>query len=47
VRLTIPRRVYSSEHMRAVADGIARLQERRNEIKALRFVYEPRRSFGS
>ena len=41
VRLTIPRRVYSNDHMRAVADGIARLYERRNEIKGLRFVYEP------
>jgi tyrosine phenol-lyase len=41
VRLTIPRRVYSNEHMRAVADGIARLYARRNEIKGLKFVYEP------
>lgn len=41
VRLTIPRRVYSNEHMRAVADGIARLYQRRHEIKGLRFVYEP------
>jgi tyrosine phenol-lyase len=41
VRLTIPRRVYSNDHMRAVADGIARLYERRSEIGGLRFVYEP------
>jgi len=41
VRLTIPRRVYSNEQMRAVADGIARLYERREGIKGLRFVYEP------
>ena len=41
VRLTIPRRVYSNDHMRTVADGIARLYERRREIKGLRFVYEP------
>jgi tyrosine phenol-lyase len=41
VRLTIPRRVYSNDHMKAVADGIARLYERRHEIKGLRFVYEP------
>jgi tyrosine phenol-lyase len=41
VRLTIPRRVYSNEQMRAVADGIARLYERREKIKGLRFVYEP------
>ncbi len=41
VRLTIPRRVYSNEQMRAVADGIARLHERREGIKGLRFVYEP------
>ena len=28
-------------HMRAVADGIIRLYERRDEIGGLRFVYEP------
>jgi tyrosine phenol-lyase len=41
VRLTIPRRVYSRDHMRAVADGIIRLYQRRDEIRGLRFVYEP------
>ena len=41
VRLTIPRRVYTRDHMRAVADGIIRLYERRDDIRGLRFVYEP------
>ncbi len=41
VRLTIPRRVYSNDHMRAVAEGIIRLYQRRHEIKGLKFVYEP------
>jgi tyrosine phenol-lyase len=41
VRLTIPRRVYTHDHMKAVADGIIRLYQRRDTIKGLRFVHEP------
>ncbi len=41
VRLTLPRRVYTNDHMRAVADGVIRLYERRQDIRGLRFVYEP------
>ncbi len=41
VRLTLSRRVYSNDHMRAVAEGIIRLYERRQEIRGLKFVYEP------
>jgi tyrosine phenol-lyase len=41
VRLTIPRRVYSNDHMRAVAEGIIRVWEQRDEVRGLRFVYEP------
>ena len=41
VRLTIPRRVYTRDHLKAVADGIIRLYDKRNTIKGLRFTYEP------
>jgi len=41
VRLTLPRRVYSDDHLRAVADGIIRLYRRRDSIRGLRFTYEP------
>jgi tyrosine phenol-lyase len=41
VRLTIPRRVYTRDHMNAVAEGIIRLYSKRDTIKGLRFTYEP------
>lgn len=41
VRLTLPRRVYTDDHLRTVADGIVRLYERRASITGLRFTYEP------
>ena len=41
VRLTIPRRVYTHDHMKAVARGVQRVWARRTEIGGLRLVYEP------
>ena len=41
VRLTLPRRVYTRDHLQAVADGIVRLHQRRDSITGLKFVYEP------
>lgn len=42
VRLTIPRRVYTYKHMDVVADGIIKLFRHKQDIKGLRFVYEPK-----
>jgi tyrosine phenol-lyase len=41
VRLTIPRRVYTQSHLDFTAEGIARLYQKRDQIKGLRFVFEP------
>lgn len=41
VRLTLSRRVYTRDHMDAIAEGIARLYARRDTIQGLRFTYEP------
>jgi tyrosine phenol-lyase len=41
VRLTIPRRVYTKDHMKAVAAGIIRLHQNRESIRGLKFTYEP------
>ena len=41
VRLTIPRRVYTSSHMEVVARSIINLYQQRKEIGGLRMVYEP------
>lgn len=41
VRLTLPRRVYTEEHLGYVADVVAGVYERRAEIGGLRIVHEP------
>ena len=42
VRLTIPRRVYTYRHMDVVAEAVINLYEHRDQIRGLRFVYEPK-----
>jgi tyrosine phenol-lyase len=41
VRLTIPRRVYTQEHLTYVADVVADVHERRDTVPGLRMTYEP------
>ena len=40
MRLTIPRRTYTREHLRYVAESLIRVYEKRNQIKGLEFTYE-------
>ncbi len=42
VRFTIPRRVYTQAHMDVTAESVAEVFERRDKIKGLKMVYEPK-----
>lgn len=42
VRLTIPRRVYTYKHMDLVAEAVIKLYNHKEDIKGLKFVYEPK-----
>jgi len=42
VRLTIPRRVYTQSHLDYAAEGIINLYQRRDKIRGLEFVFEPK-----
>jgi len=41
VRVTIPRRVYTSQHLDVVANAAENLYRKRENISGLKFVYEP------
>lgn len=42
VRFTIPRRVYTQAHMDVIAESVAMVYQRRNKIKGLKMMYEPK-----
>lgn len=42
VRFTIPRRVYTQAHMDVIAESTARVYAKRNKIRGLKMVYEPK-----
>jgi tyrosine phenol-lyase len=41
VRLTIPRRVYTQSHMDVTAESVAAVYAEREQVRGLRFTYEP------
>ena len=41
VRLTIPRRVYTQAHMDVTAESVIAIAEKADQIRGLRFAYEP------
>ncbi len=42
VRFTIPRRVYTQAHMDVIAESAARVYDRRNKIRGMKMIYEPK-----
>jgi tyrosine phenol-lyase len=42
VRITFPRRVYTQAHCDVTAESIIDVYERRNEIKGMKMIYEPK-----
>lgn len=41
-RLAIPRRVYTNRHLDVVAEGLMRVSERKNSIRGLKIIWEPK-----
>lgn len=42
LRLTIPRRTYTDNHIRYIADSLIQLYQKRSEINGVSFTYEPK-----